>query len=1484
MFRQNPGLLLLQKKLDEEYAKQAGSRKKSLPPPYTLPVVFHVVHGGGAENISRQRILDGLAHVNEAFANQGFYDRGTGVATGIQFCLAERTPDNQPTDGVTRRSDPLTDLAYQTQDRDLKALVQWEPTEYINIYVVREICRGVGTGCNVAGYAYYPSAHGRAMDGIVMEARWLGSSQANAGVLVHELGHYLGLRHTFDGGCTNDDCTRDGDAVCDTPPDGSTAAVPCSGSVNSCTTDTDSGFASDQDDLFINYMDYGRFSCYSAFTAGQRDRMYFFLEGRRRSLLRSFGCSPPCPTPVVAGFTGGETTVEVGDNVTFMNTSAGNDRNEWRVDGIPAGNAPNLNRTFTTEGVYTVQLVVSSNDPLCAPDSVSRLVRVVCPVEPNFTSAGGTAGDPITFVNVSTGGGTPTWRVDGNVVGTDPDLTYVFPAGGVYDVCLTMDNGACAEERCRRVFVFAPSGGGGGQGSDSCGYRTSLFYEAKVVTRDPLRDNHSLQAVALAGDGGYFVGGQYNDLPFVTRLAPDGTPVWSTQLFPGAARSRVFYLTQDADGFLAGLVSGVGMPQGGNDESVQAGVFKINPLDGSLEWARQITSPRNLSLKKLFQPSGGADYVVIGERGSTSSANLLRNGFRATFDSNTGNPSAPPTDYDTFNLSSYDDAYYDPTSGELRLTGLGGLPDRSGVRFVRLDATGAVIEDRLLHTAPTFESSRQLIAADGDGSVVAYDLVEPNGDRSVFVQRLDERHNTVWTRRVERPGTDDTDFVRALVVNSTGYLVMESLDISNHRLVQLDRDGNIVWAQTQNTYSINEGTHHPLIMSGDEITVVGNVLGYAGNPAIKRLDSVGLSTDTCITVSPRFRQVSPLTPPQSPYVSVGVPSEMRTFRFGAEPFNFNLEFSCGEPCVEICDNDLDDDRDGAIDCDDDDLALNCCCLPGPAADLGRDNFPFCGRTSINFTPDDPSYQLLWSTGSTSNLISIEEPGTYAITVTDTCGRSAADTLVIYPRTPPSIDLGPDTTVCENAVVTYRVPPGFIAYEWSDGSTDSTFTTFEAGEFWLSALDSCGTEVRDTVRVIFEPTTRFDLGRDTTICRGDTLRFCVPGYSDYQWSKSTFLDCDDCPEVRFAPTEDTLLLLTATARPGCFSFDSIRVRVRTEPGRRDTFSLCSGDFLNLADTVIRTSGLYTFTPAGLTCARVDTAVVQLLPEASSLDTAFICTGEELLVFGRLIDRFGDYRDTLVATNGCDSVLTLRVLPLQLDTAVFDTAFICPGDTLFLPDTILTEPGDYTVRYPWARGCDSVVTTTLRLREAPLLTLPPVLRVTLGDSVRVRPGGDLPDTTRFLWRNETDGTEVIATTLRLRPTSTQTWTASATDPAGGCPVMAPTRIEATPGDLIYVPSAFSPNADGVNDRFWPGFGPAVETVEELSVYDRWGARAYHVEQVPAFLVGGADAGATVGWNGNGEDGRVAAVGVYVYTLRVRLFTGAVVERSGEVLVLR
>lgn len=85
-------------------------------------------------------------------------------------------------------------MTKETDDIATKNLSRWNPKDYVNIWVVKEIS-SLSSGAGVAGYAYFPSSHGDPEDGMICEARFFGTSAAQDAVLIHELADHFGLRH-----------------------------------------------------------------------------------------------------------------------------------------------------------------------------------------------------------------------------------------------------------------------------------------------------------------------------------------------------------------------------------------------------------------------------------------------------------------------------------------------------------------------------------------------------------------------------------------------------------------------------------------------------------------------------------------------------------------------------------------------------------------------------------------------------------------------------------------------------------------------------------------------------------------------------------------------------------------------------------------------------------------------------------------------------------------------------------------------------------------------------------------------------------------------------------------------------------------------------------------------------------------------------------------------------------------------------------------
>ncbi|MBC7693821.1 MAG: T9SS type A sorting domain-containing protein [Burkholderiales bacterium] len=221
---------------DAEYQaylnSMASSKTSSLSSSYTftIPVVFHVLHlgedVGTGTNVSDAALINALAQVNRDYARDNSDTSSIDplfkplyVNSNMHFELAKKDPMGNCTNGIVRHYDEKTNWSQAdlfNYKYSTMAAGNWNPSKYLNIYIVKNIIDDGGAIGIVVGYTHLPgTAPIDPSDAIVYHYGFLGG--LNARSLSHEIGHWFGLSHTFGGSnspgfeCGNDD-------IADTPP------------------------------------------------------------------------------------------------------------------------------------------------------------------------------------------------------------------------------------------------------------------------------------------------------------------------------------------------------------------------------------------------------------------------------------------------------------------------------------------------------------------------------------------------------------------------------------------------------------------------------------------------------------------------------------------------------------------------------------------------------------------------------------------------------------------------------------------------------------------------------------------------------------------------------------------------------------------------------------------------------------------------------------------------------------------------------------------------------------------------------------------------------------------------------------------------------------------------------------------------------------------------------------------------------------------
>ncbi|MDX1939255.1 MAG: gliding motility-associated C-terminal domain-containing protein [Saprospiraceae bacterium] len=184
-----------------------------------------------------------------------------------------------------------------------------------------------------------------------------------------------------------------------------------------------------------------------------------------------------------------------------------------------------------------------------------------------------------------------------------------------------------------------------------------------------------------------------------------------------------------------------------------------------------------------------------------------------------------------------------------------------------------------------------------------------------------------------------------------------------------------------------------------------------------------------------------------------------------------------------------------------------------SVNLGKDTTLCPGEIVMLDATNDAAATYRWQDGSDAPIFSVQQPGTYTISISDHCGNTVNDAIeVAYFQVLRMLDLGKDTSLCPGTSIQLNaIDPAAISYRWQDSTTSGELLVNEPGIYSVTLSDNCGNTLGDSIEITYyQLITSFDLGNDTTLCVGNThlLDVTTDAAEFYLWqdgsTKSGFL--------------------------------------------------------------------------------------------------------------------------------------------------------------------------------------------------------------------------------------------------------------------------------------------------------------------------------------------------------------------------------------------
>ncbi|MBS1650426.1 MAG: gliding motility-associated C-terminal domain-containing protein, partial [Bacteroidetes bacterium] len=523
----------------------------------------------------------------------------------------------------------------------------------------------------------------------------------------------------------------------------------------------------------------------------------------------------------------------------------------------------------------------------------------------------------------------------------------------------------------------------------------------------------------------------------------------------------------------------------------------------------------------------------------------------------------------------------------------------------------------------------------------------------------------------------------------------------------------------------------------------------------------------------------------------------------------------------------------------------------------------------------------WSNSSNSNSIIVTPLTTTSYSVlgiSNSCSNTASFNINV--TTTPTLVVSGNFSICTGQSTANIVASGASTYSWLPSSGLSSTTNYSVSanpttntNYTLVGSNGvCSTQTIISVQSFSIPVISLS-SNSVYICNGQTTAFNISGVASYSVAPSIGIISSSGQTVTVSPPASTNYTFVGLSAQGCSATASQSIEVVQVPVvsvSSATNVICQNTSVSIVATGAQNYNW--LPPSGLNST--NSSVVLASPQ---VNTSYTIVGIN-----------GTGSNTCVAS----SIFNLSVTP-QSHAIILPIGSICSGSSIKLTatggDTYNWSPANsldnstsfmpfaspsvttiYTLVTSYGGICPSTATTQVVVNSSPTISIAPSTSINIGDQAYVYA---YTNGTSFNW-SAADSSIACSTcqATYVKPMISQYYTFTTIN-AGGCIASAMTYVEVVFDNQLYIPNAFTPNGDGINDLFFvKGYGISDYTIK---IFSRWGNLIYSGS-------GNILNGITPTWDGKIQ-GNLCKEDIYNYLIEYRTGDGKSLEKTGSVYLL-